>query len=151
MLHLGRSNNYIDDGTANHGRTYKDFVYHFPYFGLLACILCCIGGIMFSIETHSLEESVLMALQEVCHTAYSWMETSFVVCTSLGGLIVALSFLIFFASVALRLSNFKESESTSRTPSLVFLLLLYIALPIWTVLLGKHYSYVGVDAFILST
>ena len=127
---------YSADGGQT--RAYKDFVHHFPYVGLIACLFCSVGGILYSVETNVLQNNIVMAYQQVCHTPYEYplVGNILIICKALGGLIVALSFLIFFASVALRLANFKESMHPSRTPSMVFLLLIYPAFPIWTILLG---------------
>ena len=104
----------------------------------MACLFCTVGGILYTVETQVLQDNVVMAYQQVCHTPYKYplVGNILIICKALGGLIVALTFLIFFANIALRLANFKDSMHPSRTPSMVFLLLVYPALPIWTMLLG---------------
>ena len=140
MLFLGRENQiYSVDGREPKKRqTYKDFVHHFPYFGLVACLFCSVGGTIFAVETNVLQENIVIGYQRVCHTPYEYpyIGNFLIISKALGGLIVALSVLIFFSGLAIRLANFKESTRASRTTSLVFLIFIYLAFPIWTLLLG---------------
>ena len=118
---------------------YKEFVYYFPYLGLVACIFCSFGGAFYAIETNVLQENIIMGYQQVCHSpyAYPYVGNFLIICKSLGGLVVGLSILIFFSGLAIRLANFKDSVHPSRTPSMVFLIFIYPAFPIWTVLFGR--------------
>ena len=50
---------------------------------------------------------------------------------------VALSALIFFSELAIKIANFKDGKNSSRRIPTVFILLLYPAFPIWALLLGN--------------
>ena len=115
---------------------------NFPYVTLVACLCCTIGGGLFAAENHVLEIQVLQGLEDL-NVAYPNLETMFVIMTALGGLIVALSLLIFGADASLTVANLGDSLgrfTETRTPARVFLLLMYPAIPIWTCLLGISVS-----------
>ena len=70
---------------------------------------------------------MLITLQEVMHTSYTWFETAEILSTVAGCLIVALSLLIFSASCIIVYHQY-NSNSTSQ---LIFIVLMYPAVFVW--------------------
>ena len=134
-----RNQIYLDYSKPKQKKSYKEFIHHFPFYGFVACFLCSLGGTLFSIETNVLQENIVMGYQQVCHTPYKYpyIGNLLIICKSLGGLVVALSVLIFFSGLAIKIANFKDGKHSSRRIPTVFVLLLYPAFPIWTLLLGN--------------
>ncbi len=74
-------------------------VKRFPFLTLIASILATFGGIVFAVSSHKVTDLILVALQEVFHTSYEWLEAAEIVSTLGGSLIAALSILTLSASL----------------------------------------------------